>query len=392
MAGKSESRVDNKSELMCIVSPGGTVEHYKGYRHDFITQTLSPMESQLIVCRRCAGIIRDACSVSGGMAMVCATCVGDEVAQPVGAVREMVAQLKCRCPLTHKGCEWEGIVRDVSRHLDQCLHVMVPCPYSDYGCEEVMKRLEIARHREVSKEWHTELTGLFLAGRVEQQAKMIKQLQADVHFLIQEKKYLKLNGIIWKLSEDAIRTKLDELRNPGFEQQSRADLTDPFNPLGGRVTNRSIKLKDRTRRIRRSDYPEPNGGSFYTGPRFLIEPFDFVYPQLCFENFDRASLCVTKNPSTNVDFTLQQPQHQFRNDTMPLCAAASQDGTTLLGKWEVIIVNNQDTERHWKVEVGHVDVTARVGFKLTDIPADILLDKKYYLGQNMEIRILCKSD
>ena len=310
--------------------------------------------------------MRDACSVSGGMAMVCATCAGDEVAQPVGAVREMVAQLNCKCPLTQRGCEWDGTVADVSQHLDQCAHLIVPCPYLQYGCEVVMKRLDNARHREVSKEWHTELMSLFLAGKVEQQAEMIEQLQLEVHTLTQGMKYLKLSGIVWKLAEkDAIKKKLQELKGQAQAQYN------PYNRMQQGYAHQNTGLPGWS-------------GNLLTGPQFFIDSFGIAYPQLSFEGGDTVSLSVTNNVAVNFNLVLQQQQQQQQPQQVAQ--------PVLPGTWEVVIVNNENAEIPWKVAVGKVTVTSGQGFKLTNIPAGILLHKKYYHHQTMDIQILCKSD
>ena len=346
--------------------------------------------------------MRDACSVSGGMAMVCATCAGDEVAQPVGAVREMVAQLKCKCPLTQRGCEWEGTVADVSQHLDQCAHLIVPCPYLQYGCEVVMKRLDNARHREVSKEWHTELMSLFLAGRVEQQAEMIEQLQLEVHTLTQGMKimkYLKLNGIVWKIAEkDAITGILQELKGQAQAQYN------PYNPMEPGYGHHDLDLPEWDDNLH-TVIPGWNG-NLLTGPQFFIDSFGIAYPQLSFETGDTVSLNVTNDVAVQLqneghyDGYPQQQQGRRQQQLLLLQQQQQQQqqllqeakDSVLPGTWEVVIVNNEDTEIPWKVEVGKVTVTSGQGFKLTNIPAGILLHKKYYHHQTMDIQILCKSD
>ena len=64
------------------------------------------------------------------IAILCAICVGEKVVRQMVAVREVVSQLKCRCLLNQRGCEWGKTVTGLLHHLDECIHMIVPCPYS----------------------------------------------------------------------------------------------------------------------------------------------------------------------------------------------------------------------------------------------------------------------
>ncbi|KAI6649794.1 TNF receptor-associated factor 4 isoform X2 [Oopsacas minuta] len=125
---------------LCRVQIG---EKIGGYRKDLLIENLSERDELFLVCSRCSGILRDACTVSSGE-QVCEDCIDeDEQSLPNLQVRNTVIQLKCRCPLSQSGCEWSNEIKHCESHLQTCQFVYVNC---QFGCDIVMTRAEEQSH------------------------------------------------------------------------------------------------------------------------------------------------------------------------------------------------------------------------------------------------------
>ena len=174
MADRSELREDIKEGLYLTVR-GGRGEELAGYKRELVTQQLSEIEHQLLVCHKCNGFMRDACNTVSGTAMGCQVCVGTG-GGTVGTVRTMVSNLRCMCPLRHRGCAWEGTIGEVAQHLEECDCLVVVCPYSAYGCPKRLRRGDMGTHRGEGKEYHTELMSAFTKQKIDQleSAKMVQ--------------------------------------------------------------------------------------------------------------------------------------------------------------------------------------------------------------------------
>ena len=114
-----------------------------GYRRDLLVENLSVRDELFLICSRCSGIIRDACTVSSGD-LVCAGCTNkEEQSLPNTQVRNTVSELKSRCPLSESGCKWSGELRGCETHLQTCPYIHVSC---ELGCGAVMPREEEQAH------------------------------------------------------------------------------------------------------------------------------------------------------------------------------------------------------------------------------------------------------
>ena len=383
MAAKRAFHLDNKDDLMYKLTEGSTSGvSYGGYNKELLTQNLSQMEETLIMCSKCLGIMRDACNSGGGMAMGCKTCVSEELCpQPVGKVREMVLQLACKCPLQHRGCEWCGVISELSEHLDQCGQLLEQCPYSNYGCSKVMERENREAHRIEEKEYHTEIVSLFMAKKVkqleeekEEHKKVLDKLESIVKYLFEERKYYKLNGIIWNITErEAIRNKFQEfVRKIGTSldapTEERFHLMPQYTRFGTQIQYRpqntpypfqtnigSQGLGD--------DMPilgQWNGNS-YNGPQFIIEHTYQLYPELYF--YDANSVGLNLAPLPGKAWSLE-------------------------GMWNVVLVNENDYQDHWSREVKGVKFSSKEKLKLMDIPTEVFLNEKYYHDGVIRLKIL----
>ena len=129
MASQLIPLLDNKDFLCLTVSKKFCEQGvYGGHKREFITQQLSEMEETLLVCSVCAGVTRDACSIKGGSGMVCEACVQKtEEFQAVEPVRSMVSNLKCRCPLKHRGLRFKSFRVGISSPnvSSRCLYFLL---------------------------------------------------------------------------------------------------------------------------------------------------------------------------------------------------------------------------------------------------------------------------
>lgn len=114
-----------------------------GYRKDLLMENLSERDELFLVCSRCSGILREACTVGSGE-QVCVGCIKEnEQSLPNLQVRNTVIKLKCRCPLSQNGCEWSDELKHCEEHLETCQQVLVKC---QLGCEVVVTRAEEKSH------------------------------------------------------------------------------------------------------------------------------------------------------------------------------------------------------------------------------------------------------
>ena len=113
----------------------------RGYKKEYLSQNLTEMEKQLIICAICEGIMRDASTNEGEITCdLCCTKRFD--AKPVKQVRSLVAKLSIKCPLL-RDCEWTGQLSEAEEHFGICGSTLVLCPL---GCESVVKRRETDQH------------------------------------------------------------------------------------------------------------------------------------------------------------------------------------------------------------------------------------------------------
>ncbi|KAI6651552.1 TNF receptor-associated factor 4-like [Oopsacas minuta] len=341
--------LDKKDDLMLNFSLAESSNNlvYHGYKREFITQQLSAMEEALAVCSKCSGILRDACNIREGEVMVCEACVGvEEGAQPVGAVRIMVSNLRCRCPLKHRGCRWEGTVGQMGQHLNECDHLMVLCPYSAYGCGKELQREEFEMHRREGKEYHNELMSIFMAERVERQAVEIKKLQVSINELIEERKYLRVNGVVWRIKDcESIKEKISIFtRSSEIISYRESICTDPISP----ISNQDDKVM-KEGKIKQN--------KCYKGPKFVLGPWYVVSLQLLIDKTSgEVSLNLLSDKSNVKEKHLKWP---------------------LQGKCKVIILNQQNADTNWRLETDTFELSREGTVKLTSIPSGIISADEY---------------
>ena len=225
----------------------------------------------------------ETCSIKGGLAQVCESCIGEEVSHhPVASIRSTISKLVCKCALYERGCEWEGRLGGLVEHMEECNEFIVQCPYIKYGCKRECKRGNLEEHRKEAKEYHTEVVSVFMADkvdslekekkeqavRIEQQAVRIQELELVVKEFSFLKDYLKLNGIVWKIT-------------------NRNVIVNKMYQLLGEVHTAEGTVRDNTVHGGDANYSQWNG-TIVQGPRFVVHSFYHLYPILTIQKKPNA--------------------------------------------------------------------------------------------------------
>ena len=71
----------------------------------------------------------------------------EEVFRDKCAEKEILA-LECYCPNKSLGCLWTGLLAHLQDHDAGCPYTKVKCPYSNFGCNVVVLRHQLAKHVE----------------------------------------------------------------------------------------------------------------------------------------------------------------------------------------------------------------------------------------------------
>ena len=123
-----------------------TEDGFGGYRRELLIAQLTPIEESFLVCTCCKGIMREACSTNEGLLQVCFMCVENPEGsyQNLASARKSVLELKVKCPLSNRKCEWKGKMCDISQHLDECPYYIIEC---SLDCGEIVQRGNIMLHQ-----------------------------------------------------------------------------------------------------------------------------------------------------------------------------------------------------------------------------------------------------
>ena len=147
MAKRSLSQTDYIEDslyvigVICIDSKAMGVHSFRGYKKDYLSQNLSELEEELIICPVCDGIMRNASAFEGNI--TCYLCSFNKTeAKSVNKVRDLVAKLGIKCPLLRE-CDWRGSISEAESHSHACRSALISCPLS---CEDLVKRSEIEQH------------------------------------------------------------------------------------------------------------------------------------------------------------------------------------------------------------------------------------------------------
>ena len=172
-------RIPHFIESLLFVNRNGK---YCGYKQELISENISADRREFLVCAECSGIRRKPRNWGGNT--VCAMCVPEHSMSEINRRAEYkVASLNARCPLSGEGCGWEGKLKEIEGHLEECLQdnwevcqlkmkrcdycnqevkaneenrhkgkcqyhpdTEVPCPYKELGCEAIVLRKNMNTH------------------------------------------------------------------------------------------------------------------------------------------------------------------------------------------------------------------------------------------------------
>ena len=114
---------------------------YRGYRRDLLTEETPDNIKKFILCYQCEGISRKPQLADGKT--FCTPC--SPARHKIVDVRldEIVLELKSRCPLSTRGCDWLGQLGDIEQHMRVCEKLRIDC---EIGCGEVLERWETDEH------------------------------------------------------------------------------------------------------------------------------------------------------------------------------------------------------------------------------------------------------
>ena len=113
---------------------------YCGYRGDYLAQNLSEMEEDLVICKKCCGIMREPSLCNGETTCLVCSESPDKL-NTVKAVQSSVSKLEIKCPLL-RDCLWKGKLSEAEGHLKGCLHFLIQCD----KCKQVFPRGEKEQH------------------------------------------------------------------------------------------------------------------------------------------------------------------------------------------------------------------------------------------------------
>ena len=122
-----------------------TAEGFSGYKQSLLLTELTPIEESFLICAKCKGIMRDACTINEGMLQACLYCIEitEAAYQSLASARKSVLELAIMCPLHMRGCDWKGKICDLTKHVDECLCFMIEC---SLGCGMVLQRCDVTLH------------------------------------------------------------------------------------------------------------------------------------------------------------------------------------------------------------------------------------------------------
>ena len=115
---------------------------YGGYRKEILTENLTEREKDILICKKCQGIMKEAC-ISPSGEQFCSCCENSISKGPHTVIRKTINSLKCSCPLIERRCKWLGTLEGCENHLDTCGYVDETCKLN---CGEVLRREELERH------------------------------------------------------------------------------------------------------------------------------------------------------------------------------------------------------------------------------------------------------
>ena len=137
MAERNLLKADSIDSLIYKEKKG----EFRGYRRDLLTEETPDNIKKIIFCCQCEGISRK--PQLGDGKTFCTPCSKGTRTPVDSRVDEIVLQLKSRCPLSTRGCDWLGQLGDIEQHMRVCEKLRIDC---EIGCGEVLERWETDEH------------------------------------------------------------------------------------------------------------------------------------------------------------------------------------------------------------------------------------------------------
>ena len=134
-------RIPHSIESLLFVNRNGK---YCGYKQELISDNISADLREFLICAECEGISRKPRQRKWNT--VCEMCVPEEhrnIGDIDERVENKVAFLNARCPLSGEGCGWEGKLKEIEQHMEECDKVRVECQLE---CGNVLERESIEQH------------------------------------------------------------------------------------------------------------------------------------------------------------------------------------------------------------------------------------------------------
>ena len=140
-SSKSYNNVDSIEQLMYVEAGKN---QFAGYRPELLVHSLSKLEIESYVCTECKGVMRNACQIGEEQHLVCEGCVKEGVPSlSMVKPRNKIPELRAKCPLITRGCNWNGKMAEIEEHLIICQRVVVKC---ENGCKVILPRSELDNH------------------------------------------------------------------------------------------------------------------------------------------------------------------------------------------------------------------------------------------------------
>ena len=116
---------------------------FGGYKLSLLVDPLPSLAANFLLCSKCNCLLRLACSDLIQGQFVCEECSGGVNLPPAMPSRATISELKVRCPLAERGCEWAGSLVGLEVHVTSCVFLKIECRNR---CGKFLMRLEMEEH------------------------------------------------------------------------------------------------------------------------------------------------------------------------------------------------------------------------------------------------------
>ena len=121
MAERNLLKTDSIDSLIYKEKKG----EFRGYRRDLLAEETHDNIKKIIFCCQCEGISRKPRLADGKT--FCTPCSPVKHTIFDSRVDEIVLELKSRCPLSTRGCDWLGQLGDIEQHMCVCEKLRIDC-------------------------------------------------------------------------------------------------------------------------------------------------------------------------------------------------------------------------------------------------------------------------